>query len=130
MILEGTDLKVSGAVMGVAAVATGLYEILARQSSILGPMTFLAGGILLVALWFGHRIAKVAERLVEDQFQKVVDLPSKAELKADRETLLDRLEHFASSFDDERRETSKFRIQLADTLADHTARLTNLERKL
>ena len=131
MILEGTSFKgLTVPIIGAAGTVTGIVEILMGQTSILGPVNLGIGGVLLALWWFGNRIAKVAEKFLEQQGEIHLALPARVEkLEGASGQLIKRLEHFATSFDEGRGETRAFREQLIKTLENHSVRIEHLERR-
>lgn len=131
MILEGTSFKgLALPIVGAAGTAAGLAEIFLGQTPILGPMNLGIGVALLGLWWFGNRIAKVAEKFLEQQGEIHLALPARVEkLEGASGQLIKRLEHFATSFDEGRGETRVFREQLIKTLENHSVRIEHLERR-
>lgn len=130
MLFEGGSTKVAASGVGVISIALGLAEASSGQGSVLGPLNIAAGGSLLVVLWVGQRIVRVAERFFEDQGEKLIALPTSEKLEADKRTLFEKLESFAHEAAEERKETSVFRRELAGILADHGARLRTVEESV
>lgn len=130
MILEGTSFKsLALPLVGVAGTTAGIVEIFMGQTSILGPVNLGIGGVLLALWWFGNRIAKVAEKFLEQQGEIHLALPNRVEkLEGTSRDLMGKLEAFATSFDEERGETKAFREHLIKTLENHTVRIEHLER--
>lgn len=131
MILEGTSAKgLAVPLLGAAGTVTGLVEIFMGQPSILGPMNLSVGAFLIALWWFGNRIARVAERYIERQGEVHMALPSRVDkLEGAVKQLVERLDQFAVSFNEERTETREFREQLIKTLENHTVRIEHLERQ-
>ena len=98
-------------------------------AAVTAPGSIVAGGALIVAAWVGRRVLHLAERSFDQMAQKVVELPSAAELEKERKSLFDKLEEFADEAREERFKVGEFREYLVRTLADHSARIDNLERK-
>ncbi len=130
MLLEGGSTKIAAAGVGVTSLAVGLVEASAGQGSLLGPLNIVAGGSLLIVLWVGQRIVRVAERFFEDQGEKLIALPTADKIEADKRTLFEKLEAFAHEASEERKETSIFRRELAGILADHGARIKTVEESV
>lgn len=128
MLLEGGSTKLVGAVVGVSSLAIGVAE--ASAGSLFGPLNIVAGGSLLVVLWVGQRIVRIAETFFEDQGAKLIALPTAEELKADKRTLIEKLESFAYEASEERKETAVFRRELSGLLADHGARIRAVEESV
>lgn len=130
MILESTSFKgLAVPIIGAAGTVTGIVEILMGQTSILGPVNLGIGGVLLALWWFGNRIAKVAEKFLEQQGEIHLALPARVEkLEGASGQLLDKLEHFATSFDKETAVTQSFREELIRKLENHTVRIEHLEK--
>lgn len=128
MILEGGSTKVAGVLIGVSSLALGVAET--SMDSLFGPLNLAAGGTLLVAMWVGQRVSRVAEKFFEEQGSKLIALPTAAQIEADKRSLFAKIEGLATEARSEWHETAAFRRELSATLADHGARLTNLERNL
>lgn len=113
--------------VGMASVVVG---VAGSETSWLAPVVGIGGGgALLILAWFANAVKNVMERWLEAQGQKLIDLPTAAAIAADKKSLTSKLEEFADAADKEREEMQRFRISLADTLADHRARIRNLESK-
>jgi len=112
---------------GVASIVLGVAE--SETSWLASVVGIGGGGALLILAWFANAVKKVMERWLEAQGQKLIDLPTAAALVADKKSLTQRLEEFATAADKERVEMQRFRIDLATTLADHGARITGLEMR-
>lgn len=132
------DLSVPAVVVGFfkspAAPAAGVVSIVLgvaeSDTSWLAPVVGIGGGgALLILAWFANAVKKVMERWLEAQGQKLIDLPDAQALREDKKNLMDKLEDFAKAAEAERVEMQRFRITLAGTLADHGARIRNLEGK-
>lgn len=129
MLLEIGSIKPMAVMVGVSSLTLGLVETaMSTAPEFLGPLNIAAGGSLLIALWVGQRVARVAERFFEDQGSKLISLPTAAQLSDDKRSLFEKLEALAHEAAAERRETAEFRRELSATLADHGARLRALER--
>jgi len=113
--------------LGLASIALGIAEV--NNSMLLAFAGLVGGGGLLILAWFANAVEKVMERWLEAQGQKLIDLPTAAQLTKDKEGLTAALTAFTESAELERREMGKFRETLAATLADHGARITGLERR-
>jgi len=130
MILEGGSTKIAVGLVGLSSIALGLAEAAsAAPVASLAPLNITAGGTLLIALWVGQRVARVAERFFEEQGTKLIALPTAEMLEKDKATLFEKLEAFAHDSAAERKETAAFRREFAATLADHGARLKSLEER-
>lgn len=129
MLIEGGSTKVVGAVVGIGSLAIGIAE--ASSGSLFAPLNVAAGSSLLVVLWVGHRIVRIADKFFEEQGAKLIALPTAEELKADNRTLFEKLEDFARDAAKERKaemkELETFHRELARDLADHGARLKSVE---
>lgn len=125
MLIEGGSTKVVGAVVGIGSLALGIAE--ASSGSLFAPLNVAAGSSLLVVLWVGHRIVRIADKFFEEQGAKLIALPTAEELKADKRTLFEKLETFAHEASEERKETAVFRRELSGLLADHGARIRGVE---
>ena len=125
MLIEGGSTKVVGAVVGIGSLALGIAE--ASSGSLFAPLNVAAGSSLLVVLWVGHRIVRIADKFFEEQGAKLIALPTAEELKSDKRTLFEKLEAFAHEASEERKETAVFRRELSGLLADHGARIRSVE---
>lgn len=113
--------------IGTASIVLGVAE---ADQSWLAPFVGIGGGsALLILAWFANAVKKVMERWLEAQGQKLIDLPTAAQLTRDKDTLTEALHAFTESSEEERKEAGRFRETLAATLADHGARISGLERR-
>lgn len=130
-------------ILGVAGVALGAAEIANNESLLsllIGFASVVGGSGLLILAWLANAIRSILQKAFLDNGQKLIELPTAAQLTADkmriaeemareRKTLSDALEAFAREAAEERKEMAKFREALAATLADHGARITAMERR-
>jgi len=113
--------------MGMASVVVG---VAGSETSWLAPVVGIGGGgALLILAWFANAVKNVMERWLEAQGQKLIDLPTAAALVEEKKNITRRLEEFAEAADKERGEMQRFRIDLAGTLANHSARINGLESR-
>lgn len=119
--------KATGISVGLVSFVLGVGEAAAGDGSIITPINILSGGTLLVVVWVGNRISKVAENFFDSQAAKLIALPTAEVIAKDKQSLFEKLERFAAAADDERHAMSEFREKLADRLADYGARIKSLE---
>lgn len=128
--LGGNRTKVIAIAVGAFALSMGANDAIAQEGTVVTPINILSGGTLLVLVWVGNRISKVAENFFDSQAEKLIALPTAEVLAADKHSLFEKLEAFGRAADEERRALQSFREDLAGQLADHSARIRILEERI
>lgn len=114
--------------VGLTSLSIGLAEATSDGlGGMLAPLNIAAGGVVMVLFFFGKGLLRIAEKWLDSQGEKLIALPTAAQLKADKDSLFEKLENFGKAAEGERKEMAKFREGLAATIADYGARIKNVE---